>query len=97
MKKILLVLLMLLVAGTAYAKNTVKCNVSGKIQWVETADACKTLGGTEENPFVQHASGSSELNKVKHAQAFQPVQPAQPVKKASGWNALKNDLKKKLP
>ena len=95
MKKILLVLLMLLVAGTAYAKNTVKCNVSGKIQWVETAGACKTLGGAEENPFVHHASGPSGVDKVKRAQAFQP--PVQPAKKASGWDAIKNDVKKKLP
>jgi hypothetical protein len=49
MKKVLLVVLMLLVAGTAYAatpKKHVKCNVNGKMQRVETADACKALGGT---------------------------------------------------
>ena len=49
MKKVILVVLMLLVAGTAYAatpKKHVKCNVNGKIQRVETADACKALGGT---------------------------------------------------
>jgi hypothetical protein len=49
MKKVLLVVLMLLVAGTAYAatpKKHVKCDVNGKIQRVETADACKALGGT---------------------------------------------------
>ena len=48
-KKLVLVALMLLVAGTAYAatpKKHVKCNVNGKIQRVETADACKVLGGT---------------------------------------------------
>lgn len=49
MKKMFLVALMLLIAATAYAatpKKHVKCNVSGKIQRVETADACKALGGT---------------------------------------------------
>jgi hypothetical protein len=50
MKKVLLVVLMVLIAGTAYAamtpKKHVKCNVSGKMQRVETADACKALGGT---------------------------------------------------
>ena len=49
MKKMFLVALMLLIAGTAYAatpKKHVKCNVNGKIQRVETADACKALGGT---------------------------------------------------
>ena len=100
MKKMLLVALMLLIAGAAYAatpKKTVKCNVNGKIQRVETADACKTLGGTKENPFVHHASGASEYNKAKYANEFKPVQPAQPVKKASGWDAIKNDVKKKLP
>jgi len=48
MKKILLVVLMLLVAGTAYAattKKTVKCEVKGKAKWVKTVDACKDLGG----------------------------------------------------
>ena len=48
-EKMLLVVLMLLIAGTAYAatsKKHVKCNVNGKIQKVETADACKALGGT---------------------------------------------------
>ena len=99
MKRMLLVLLMLLVAGTAYAatnKKSEKCNVNGTIQWVETADACKTLGGTVENPFVHHASGPSGLDKVKRAQAFQPVQPAQPVKKNSAYSTLKKDLKEKL-
>jgi hypothetical protein len=50
MKKVLLVALMLLIAGTAYAaatpKKHVRCNVNGKMQRVETADACKALGGT---------------------------------------------------
>ncbi len=48
MKKLLLVALMLMVAGTAYAatpKKHVKCNVNGKIQHVETAQACTDLGG----------------------------------------------------
>ena len=48
MKKILLVVLMLLVAGTAYAatsKKAVECNVKGKAKWVKTVDACKSLGG----------------------------------------------------
>ena len=49
MKKMLLVVLMLLVAGVAYAatpKKPVRCNVNGKMQRVETVDACKALGGT---------------------------------------------------
>jgi hypothetical protein len=49
MKKVLLVVLMLLVAGTAYAatpKKHVKCDVKGKIQRVESAKACTDLGGT---------------------------------------------------
>ena len=49
MRKMLLVAIILLVAGTAYAatpKKHVKCNVNGKVQRVETADACKALGGT---------------------------------------------------
>ncbi len=49
MKKMLMIALMVLVAGTAYAatpKKHVKCNVNGKIQRVETVEACKTLGGT---------------------------------------------------
>jgi hypothetical protein len=48
MKKMLLVVLMLLVAGTAYAatsQKTVKCEVKGKTKWVKTASACKDLGG----------------------------------------------------
>ena len=48
MKKMLLVMLMLLVAGTAYAatpKKTVECDVKGKTKWVKTVDACKDLGG----------------------------------------------------
>ena len=48
MKKMLLVVLMLLVAGTAYAatsQKTVKCDVKGKTKWVKTVDACKDLGG----------------------------------------------------
>ena len=49
MKKMLLIALMVLVAGTAYAampKKHVKCDVKGKIQRVETAEACTALGGT---------------------------------------------------
>jgi hypothetical protein len=49
MKKMLLVVLMLLVAGTAYAavpKKPIKCDVNGKKQRVETIEACKALGGT---------------------------------------------------
>ena len=48
MKKMLLVVLMLLVAGTAYAstsQKTVKCDVKGKMKWVKTVDACKELKG----------------------------------------------------
>ena len=48
MKKVILVALMLLVAGTAYAatsQKTVKCDVKGKTKWVKTVDACKDLGG----------------------------------------------------
>ena len=48
MKKMLLVMLMLLVAGTAYAamfQKTVKCDVKGKTKLVKTVDACKDLGG----------------------------------------------------
>ena len=48
MKKILLVALMLLVAGTAYAattQKTVKCEVKGKTKWVKTVEACKDSGG----------------------------------------------------
>ena len=50
MKKMLMVALMLLVAGTAaYAAmpaKHVECNVNGKAKWVKTVDACKALGGT---------------------------------------------------
>jgi len=50
MKKLSLVVLMLLVAGTAaYAAlpaKRVECNVNGKVKMVKTVDACKTLGGT---------------------------------------------------
>jgi len=48
MKKMLLVAVMLLVAGSAYAGMTAKhveCNVNGKTKLVKTVDACKTLGG----------------------------------------------------
>jgi hypothetical protein len=48
MKKMFLVALMLLVAGTAYAattQKTVKCEVKGKTKWVKTVDACKDLKG----------------------------------------------------
>ena len=48
MKKTLLVALMLLVAGSAFAATPkhVACNVQGKTKIVKTADACKALGGT---------------------------------------------------
>lgn len=50
MKKMLLVALMLLIAGTAvYAAipaKKVECNVNGKTKLVKTVDACKALGGT---------------------------------------------------
>jgi len=48
MKKMILVALMLLVAGSAYAAmpKHVECNVKGKTKWVKTVDACKSLGGT---------------------------------------------------
>ena len=50
MKKMLLVALMVLVAGTsAYAAMSpkhVECNVKGKTKLVKTVDACKSLGGT---------------------------------------------------
>ncbi len=57
MKRVLLVVVMLLVAGTAAyalpASNTgaaakrVECKLSnGKIKLVKTVDACKSLGGT---------------------------------------------------
>ena len=54
MKKILLVALMLLIAGTAYAAmptnaistKRVPCDVNGKTKLVKTVDACKSLGGT---------------------------------------------------
>jgi hypothetical protein len=50
MKKIALVALMLLVAGSsvyaALPAKKVECNVNGKLKWVKTVDACKTLGGT---------------------------------------------------
>ena len=44
----LLIILMMLVAGNAYAwmsKKNVECNVKGKTKWVKTVDACKDLGG----------------------------------------------------
>ena len=50
MKKLALVAVMLLVAGTAvYAAmpaKKVECNVNGKTKLVKTVDACKSLGGT---------------------------------------------------
>jgi len=50
MKKMLMVALMLMVAGTAaYAAlpaKHVECNVKGKTKLVKTVDACKALGGT---------------------------------------------------
>ena len=49
MKKIAMVALMLMVAGSAYAAMTprhVECSVKGKTKWVKTVDACKALGGT---------------------------------------------------
>ena len=50
MKKMLLVMLMLLVAGTvadaSVSQKTVKCDVKGKTKMVKTVDACKALGGT---------------------------------------------------
>jgi hypothetical protein len=52
MKKMLLVAVMLLVAGAAYAETPVvkkvECSVKGKAAsvWVKTSDACKALGGT---------------------------------------------------
>ncbi|MDD5226882.1 MAG: hypothetical protein PHV97_06865 [Candidatus Omnitrophica bacterium] len=48
MKKMLLVAVMLLVAGSAYAAmpaKHVECNVKGKTKLVKTLDACKALGG----------------------------------------------------
>ncbi len=50
MKKMLMVALMVMVAGTAaYAAlpaKRVECNVKGKMKLVKTLDACKSLGGT---------------------------------------------------
>ncbi len=50
MKKMLMIALMLMVAGTAaYAAmpaKRVECSVNGKAKWVRTVDACKALGGT---------------------------------------------------
>ena len=50
MKKISLVALMLLVAGSAafaaMPAKKVECNVNGKTKLVKTADACKAMGGT---------------------------------------------------
>ena len=50
MKKMLMVALMVMVAGTAayaaMAPKHVECNVKGKTKWVKTVDACKALGGT---------------------------------------------------
>ena len=49
MKKMLMFVLMLLVAGTvAYAgwfTKDVECRVKGKSKWVKTVEACKELGG----------------------------------------------------
>ena len=49
MKKMLMVALMVMVAGTAaYAAmpaKRVECNVKGKTKLVKTVDACKDLGG----------------------------------------------------
>ena len=49
MKKMIMVALLLMVAGSAYAAVTpkhVECSVKGKTKWVKTVDACKALGGT---------------------------------------------------
>ncbi len=48
MKKTLLVALMLLTAGSAFAAmpKHVACDVKGKTKMVKSADACKALGGT---------------------------------------------------
>ena len=50
MKKMLLVALMLMVAGSAafaaMPAKKVECNVNGKVKLVKTVDACKALGGT---------------------------------------------------
>ena len=50
MKKMLMIALMVMVAGTAaYAAmpaKRVECNVNGKTKLVKTIDACKALGGT---------------------------------------------------
>ena len=49
MKKMLLVGLMMLIAGTAFAagpSKKVECNVNGVKKMVKTVDACKALGGT---------------------------------------------------
>ena len=48
MKKMLMVALMLMVAGSAFAApaKRVECTVKGKTKWVKTVDACKALGGT---------------------------------------------------
>ena len=50
MKKMLMIALMVMVAGTAaYAAmpaKRVECNVNGKTKLVKTVDACKALGGT---------------------------------------------------
>ena len=48
MKKIVSVMFVMLMAGTAYAattQKTVKCDVKGKIHHVKTVEACKELGG----------------------------------------------------
>ncbi len=50
MKKMIMIALMLMVAGTAaYAAlpaKKVECNVNGQVKLVKTVDACKILGGT---------------------------------------------------
>ena len=49
MKKLLLVVALLMVAGSAYAAMPAKhvaCTVKGKVKMVKTVDACKSLGGT---------------------------------------------------
>ena len=52
MKKTLLVALMLLIAGSAFAAPTklVKCKVDGKVKRVESVKACEDLKGTVIEP-----------------------------------------------
>jgi hypothetical protein len=55
MKKTLMVALMLLIAGSAFAVTPkhVLCDVKGTKKMVKTADACKALGGVVvETPKV---------------------------------------------